>query len=137
MLGAAGEEDRVEVAAQVGGRDVHADVGVDLELHPFRPHLLQAPVDQVLLHLEVRNAVAEKAADAVALLENRDRVARARELLRGGKARGAGADDGDALAGADGRRLGPDIALVERPVGNRLLDQLDGDRRLVDAEHAG
>ena len=35
-----------------------------------------------------------------ALLEDRDVVAGARQLLRGGQSRGPGADDRDALAGA-------------------------------------
>ena len=68
---------------------------------PSAAHLLDAPVDEVLLHLEIRDAVAQQAADAVALLEHRDGVAGARQLLRGGQTRRAGADHGDALAGAD------------------------------------
>jgi hypothetical protein len=136
VLGAAGEKDGVEIAPQVGDGDVHADVGVDLELHSFGAHLLEAAVDEVLLHLEVRDAVAEEAADAVALLEDGDGVAGAGELLGSGEPGGSGADDGDAFAGADGRRLGADVALVEGAVGDRLLDELDGDGRLIDAEDA-
>ena len=37
----------------------------------------------------------------------------------------------------DGGRLGLDPAFVEGAIDDGLLDVLDGDRRLVDAEHAG
>jgi hypothetical protein len=100
-------------------------------------HLLQTAVDEVLLHLEIGNAVAQQAADAVGLLEDRDLVAGARQLLRRGQSRGTGADDGDALAGLGGRRLGRDKALGEGAVDDGLFDLLDGDRRRVDAQHAG
>ena len=100
LLGAAGQQDGVELAAQVVDRHVAADVGVGDELHAFGAHLLDAAVDQVLLHLEIRDAVAQQAADAVALLEYGDGVSGARELLRGGQTGGARSDDGDALAGA-------------------------------------
>ena len=63
-----------------------------------------AAVDQVLLHLEVGDAVAQQAADAVGLLEQRHRMAGARELLGAGHAGRAGADHRDALAGLLRRR---------------------------------
>ena len=52
-----------------------------------------------LLHLEVGDAVAEQAADAVGALEDGDGVPGAGELLRGGQAGGPGADDRHRLAG--------------------------------------
>ena len=90
-----------------------------------------------LLHLEIGDAVAQQAADAVGLFEDGDGVAGARELLRGGEAGGSGTDDGDAFAGAHRRRLGLDPAFGEGAIDDGLLDVLDGDGRLVDAEHAG
>ena len=45
--------------------------------------------------------------------------------------------DGDALAGARGGGLGTDPAFFEGAIDDGLFDLLDGDRRLVDAEHAG
>ena len=101
LLGAAGQQDGVELLAQILHRDVAAHVGTGLETHSLGAHLLDAAVDEVLLHLEIRDAVAQQAADAVVLLEDRDVVAGARQLLRGGQARGTGADHRDALAGAD------------------------------------
>ena len=62
-------------------------------------HLRDALVDVVLLHLEVRNAVAHQAAGLGELLEDVHVVAGARELLRAGHAGRARADDRDLLAG--------------------------------------
>ena len=56
------------------------------ELDALGRHLLHAAVDQVLLHLEVGNAVAQQAADAIVLLEHarrRGRRARAAARRRG------------------------------------------------------
>src|SRR5262249_44772904 len=63
-------------------------------------------------------------------------VAGARELLRAGHAGRAGADHGDALAGLHRRWLGLDPALLERLVGDRAFDRLDGDRVVVEVERA-
>ena len=82
------------------------DMRVGLELHAFGRHLLEAAVDEVLLHLEIRDAVAQQSADAVGLLEHGDVVAGAGQLLRGRQSRRTGADDRDALAGAR-RRAAP------------------------------
>jgi hypothetical protein len=102
MLGAAGQQDGVEILAQILHRNIAAHVGVGLELDAFGAHLLQAPVDEVLLHFEIGDAVAQQAADAVVLFEHGDGVAGARQLLRGGQAGRTGADHGHALAGLDG-----------------------------------
>src|SRR5262249_31202254 len=99
-------------------------------------HLTQARVDVVLLHLEVRDAVAQQAADAVIALEDGDGVTRAGQLLRRGEAGRARADDGDGLARQPAGRLRLDPAAAERLVGDGDLDLLDRDRRLVDAEDA-
>ena len=72
-------------------------------------------------------------------------LAAAQQLRRAGhtvtvyerdEAGGAGADDGDLLPRLDPRRLRDDPALVPRPVDDRLLDLLDGDRVAVDPEDA-
>ena len=65
-----------------------------------------------------------------------DVVAGARELLRARQAGGAGADDRDALAGLARRRLRRDPAFLPALVDDGVLDRLDADRIVVDAEHA-
>ena len=117
--------------------DVDPDVDAGAELRALRPHLLQAALEDALLHLELGDPVAQQAPDAVGPLEHDDVVAGAGQLLRGGEPGRPGADDGDLLAGAlpGGLRHGP--ALGEGAVGDLHLDLLDGDRVGVDAEHAG
>jgi hypothetical protein len=91
----------VDDAEPAGSRaDQHA--GAEGDALGF--HLRHARSIRRLVHLEVGDAVAQQAADAAVLLEHRHVVAGARQLLRGGQAGRAGADDGDLLAGL-GRRL--------------------------------
>ena len=88
-------------------------------------HLLEPAVEEPLFHLEVGDAVAEQAADAVGALEDGDRVAGAGKLLGAGQARRAGADDRHRLAGLDLGRLRDDPAFVPGPVDDAGLDLLD------------
>ena len=115
---------------------VDADVGVGLERDPLVLHQLDPAVDDVLLELEVGDAVHQQPADPVRPLVDRDPVPRLVELRRRRQSRGAGPDDGDLLARANLRRLGLHVAVGEGGVDDRLLDQLDGDRLLVDVEDA-
>ena len=71
MLGAAAEQDGVEVLGERFDGDVDADVRVGLEDDALGLHLLDAAIDDVLFQLEVGNAVAEQAADAVVLSHRR------------------------------------------------------------------
>src|SRR5690606_2824591 len=115
---------------------VAADLDTGAELGALRAHLLDTAVDVPLLHLELGDAVAEQAADAVGALVDGDRVAGPGQLLRGGQTRGSRADHRDGLAGQALGDLRGDVPGLPRLVDDRDLDVLDGDRRLVDAEHA-
>ena len=86
LLGTAAEEDGVVVVGELGDGDVDADVGVGEEGDAFSLHLRDAAVDDVLFQLEVGDAVAEQAADAVGLFIDGDGMAGAAKLLRGGQA---------------------------------------------------
>src|SRR5579862_5504015 len=133
---AAGEDDRVELAPELVALHVDADVDGGPEGHALGRHLLHAAVDEPLLHLEVRDAVAEEAADPVGTLEQHDVVAGAAELLRARHPGGTGADDRDALATPPARRRRCDETRVPRVVDDVLLDVLDRDRVVVDVEDA-
>src|SRR3989337_2738533 len=100
-------------------------------------HLLDAPVDDASVEFEVGNPVAEQASDPVGLLEDRRRVAHARQLLSAGEPRGPRSDDGDALAGAARRALRTDPAFAPRAIGNLAFHRFDGDWSLVDIEGQG
>ena len=138
-LGRAGaENDGVEVVHELLGGHVLADLAIADELNAFVFQQLDAAEDNfVLLQLHVGNAIHEQAAGAVGALEDEDAVARFVELRGSAEASGAGADDGDLLAGAVGGRLGFDPAVFPAVINNAALDILDGDGGRADAEDAG
>ncbi len=103
LLGAAGEHDGVVIGEQRLRRQVDADMRAVMEGHALGLHLLHAPVDVVLLHLEIGDAIAQQAAGLGEFLEHVHVVAGARELLRAGHAGGSRAHDRDLLAGLDRR----------------------------------
>ena len=73
-----------------------------------------------------------------AFLEDGHPMAGAAELLGGGESgQVRSRRPRCALAGADSRRFGLDPPLLDGTVGEGALNGLDGDRWLVDAEHAG
>ena len=80
--------------------DVDADVDAEAELDALGLELLHAPLDEPLLDLEVRHAEADEPAARLVALEDRDRMAGARQLLRAGEPGRPGADDGDGPAAA-------------------------------------
>ena len=74
------------------GQVVVADVDAGAEDGALAAHLVEAPVEVLLLHLELGDAVAQQAADLVGALVDRDGVAGPGQLLGGGEAGRAGAD---------------------------------------------
>src|SRR5688572_8237218 len=132
---AAGEQHRIVVVTQTTRGHVHADVDAGTEHHAFDLHHREAAIEMALLHLELGDAVAEQTADAIRLLEHRDRVAGAIELIGRREARRTRSDDGDLLPGPGGRRTRRHPALVPGAIDDRGLDRLDRDRLVVDAQH--
>ena len=112
-------------------------MGVDVELDPLCLHLAHAAFDHLLGQLEIRDAIAQQATDAVLSLVHRDRVAGARQLLRRGHTGRPGPDHGDTLAGLVRRDLRLDPALFPGLLDDRQLDVLDRDRRVVDVQRTG
>ena len=108
------------------------------ELGALGPHLGQAAVEDRLLHLELGDAVAQQAADAIGPLEDHHPVAGPGQLLGGGQAGRARADDRHRPAGEPRRAdRGTTQPSAHAVVDDRDLDLLDGDRSAVDPEHAG
>ncbi len=85
-LGAARQQHRIiDIGERAEGtRD--ADIDIEVEGDALGLHLRDAPVDRMLLHLEVGNAVAQKAAGLGIAFENMHLMAGARQLLGGGEA---------------------------------------------------
>ena len=94
---------------------------VAAELGALGLHLLEAAVEVALLHLELGDAVAQQAADAVGPLEDDDRVAGAgRAAAAAARPAGPGADDGDRLAAC----VATGISGVTQPSAQRAVDDL-------------
>ena len=85
------------------------------ELHPFVAHLFHAAVDDVLLHLEIGNAVAQQAADAVGLFEDRDVVAGARSCCAAASPAGPEPTTATRLPVRNVGRLGTESSLPRKP----------------------
>ena len=102
--GAARQQHRVEVALQAPGGQIHADVHAGLEDHALRFQDRQTAIEEALLHLELGDAVAQQATDAVRLLVDGHRVAGAVQLIGRSEAGGPGPDDRHPLHRAVGRR---------------------------------
>src|SRR5258707_9507304 len=90
-------------------------------------HLRDAAVDVMLLHLEIGNAVAQQPAGLGPALEKMHVVAGARELLRAGHPRRAGAYNRDLLAGLADRDFRIDPAIVPGAIDDGAFDRLDCD----------
>src|SRR5471030_2274539 len=133
---AAGQRHRVIAFEQRLHRQRGADLDAGAELDTLGLHLAHAAVDQVLFHLEVGNAIAQQPARPVGLLEQRDAMARPRELLGAGKARWTRADHRYALAGFPCRHQRLDPALLPAAIDDRAFDRFDRHRVVVDVQGA-
>ena len=132
------QHDRVEASPQLLDGHVAADLHAAAQLDALGDQLLDAPLHDRLLDLEVRHPEAHQPARRLVALEQRHAVARAAQLLGGGHSRGPGADHGDALPGLAPRRAGRDPALLPGAADDRVLDLFDRHRvALADLQHAG
>ena len=130
-------EHRIMLGEHLLDRHVDADVDAAMEGDALALHLLDAAVDEVLLQLEVRDAVAQQPAWLALALIDMHVMAGTAKLLRRGQAGRTGSDDGDLAARLFRRRLRADQAKFIGLVGNRLLDRLDRDRRVLEVQRAG
>lgn len=97
-----GNNDGVEVLAELVELDVDAHVLTGLESDALSLEDGEAAVDDLLRELEVGDAEAEETADGVVLLEDGDRVARLVEEVGASETCGAATDYGYFLASAVG-----------------------------------
>jgi hypothetical protein len=89
VFGAAGEQKSIIIAFQLLHAHVAPDMHVAMEDDAFGFHLLHAPLDDVFLHFEVGNAIAEESPGLGVLLIDMHLVSGPRELLGGSQACGA------------------------------------------------
>ena len=137
VLGTAGEYNRIELLPQALDWDVLAYFRTGNKFHALCGHLLQAPINDVLLHFEFGDAIAKQTANAVRFLVNDYRVSRAAQLLRGGQSSGTRANDGDFLSGAKLGWLGANPAFLKSAIHYVFFNLLDRDWGLIDPQNAG
>src|SRR6185295_8501061 len=132
--GADREDDRVVALELVDRRHVDTEP----ERDTFGAQLVDTPLDQPLLDLELRHAEAHESAGRLVALVHHDALAGPRQLLGAGEPGRPGPDNGDATTRQPLGRLRDDPTLVPRTVDDRPLDLLDRDCvAFLDLEHAG
>jgi hypothetical protein len=112
---------------QRGERNVAADFAIQMKGDLRLAQQLLAALHDLLLELEVGDAVDQQAADPVVAIVDRDLIALAPQLLGRREARRAGADDADAVGALAARLDRPDPAPLPGGVGDELLDRADRD----------
>ncbi len=137
LVGTDPEEDRIELAEQVGEGDVLAHFGLETKLHAHPLEDLAATLHHLFFQLEGGDAKGEQAADLRILVKHHRGDAIACQHVGTGETRRAGADDGDPLAGLDHVREIGLPAHLERLVGDVLFDIADGHRAEAIVEGAG
>ena len=131
------DDDGIVALPQLRRAEILADVHAEAKLDTFGDQLLDTPLHEALLDLELGHTEAHEAAGSLVALVDDDVLTRARELLRAGEPGRARTDDCDAAPGPAGRRLRGDPTLVPAAVDDRELHLLDRDGvPLVDLEHA-
>ena len=136
-FGTTGHHQHVVIVQQALHRDVDTDLHIGAEKHTLGLHLRHTAIDEGLLHLEVRDAVAKQSADAVGFLEHRGRMSSASQLLGAGQAGRTRPHHGHPFAGAARRHLRHDPALFPPLVDDGALNGFDCYRRVDNVERAG
>src|SRR5690606_33129452 len=128
------DHDRIVIRTQLLPRGLRADGDSRAELDALGRQDREPAIDDVLLHLEVGDAIAQQPAGLLGGLVNDRRVARAVQTRGGGQTRRPAPDDRDALSRAPCRRPWRDPALGERTLDDGALEMLDRDgaRRRLD-----
>src|SRR5258706_510098 len=99
FFGASSQHDGVMAGNEFGRCQIDADMDAAMEMHALGLHLRDPAGDEVLLHLEIRDAVPQQSARLRELLINVDIMACARELLGAGKTSWARPHQLDVLTG--------------------------------------
>ena len=133
----AGEAYGVVVLQQVVSGQILAGLHLREKLDSLFLHQADAPVEDVLLQLEIRDAVAKQSPDTIGLLQHRYRMPEAVQPLGSGQPRGPRPDHGDPLAGTDRWGPGEHPALFEAPLDHGQLELPDGHRLVVNGQGTG
>ena len=115
--------------------DPHLEAGA--EDHALGFHLRDPAINQVLFHLEVRNAVAQQTTNPVRLFEHSRGMTSASQLLGASHACRARPDNRHALACSARRHLRRDPAFFPSAINDLALNRFDGHRAIDDVQRTG
>src|SRR6185295_8642761 len=135
LLSAARQNDGIELALQILDRQRFSYVRIGDKANPLFLHQLKAAVDDLLFQFEFRDAVAQQSTDAVGLFVHRDPMAAAVKLLSCGQPRRTRAHDRNFSSRTEFGWLRLDPAFRKSALNYVLLDILDRNWRLIDAQH--
>ena len=121
---------------------VYAHINARAKLQALALHLAHARVDEVLFHLEVRDAIAQQTADAIIALEQHaPNDLRAPAAVRNAIPAGPVSRSPPTLlpvrVTALGTRRVPAVLFHQRAIRDLPLDLLDRDRLFVDVQNTG
>src|SRR5439155_3069954 len=131
-----GHAHRVKTSAKLLHAHVVADIHPHAELHSLGNELLEPPIEDSFLELELQNAITKETADAIGALEDDDRVARTAKLLRRRKPRRPRSYDGHPSPRLPPWRTRNDPPLAKRAIDDALLDVANRNRLVDQREHA-
>src|SRR5277367_5381422 len=134
---ATSENDRFVFFSQVFYRNITADMRISDQLHALGHHLIKAAIDKMLLQLELRDAVAQKAANTIRFFVHNNGVTGAAELLSGCQSRRPRSYNGNSFAGSKCRSFRTDQPLRKAAFDDALFDLLNRDWRLINTEYTG
>src|SRR5690606_35445478 len=123
-----GEHHGVVTLPQILDGDVDTHLAAGDERRALVAQLRQPSVEDLLLHLELGDAVPQQPSEPIVALEDRHLVARTRQLLRRRQPGRTRTDDRDLPARRLLRRARLDVTGLPRLRRDRLLDPLDRDR---------
>src|SRR5690606_16576080 len=114
--------------------EVKSDAHSGLKDDALSFHLLDPSFDKMLLHLEIGNAVGQKASDAVVTLEESHIMSRPCQLLGCGKPCRAGSNDSHLLTRLARWGLRGNPTFIKGAISGCSLDQLYGHRLIIDPQ---
>ncbi len=135
FVNAGGDEKRVVLRAQFLQRGIAAHFEIELENNAAVFEALHAPRDDILLQLEIRNAIDQQAARAIMPVINRHAIAFAAQFFRRRKPRGPRADNAHMLRARAQRLQWFHPAALPRRIAQIFFHSTNGDgavARLLD-----
>ena len=132
------ENNSIELFKKLVCRIIDSDLGTLHKGDPLLLHQINTAINhQFLIELHIRNAVHHKATKAIVTLKNRHAVACLVKLVGAGQARGARSNNRHPLARSVKNLFWFNPPFRKSVFNNRVLNILDGHRRVNNAKDTG